>query len=153
MARRPRKTSAERAGGVLERVLRRSGLHTGLRERRALSLWPEVIGPALTRVTEPLYLSQGTLVVRVSSSSWRAELHHLLPELLAKLNARLEQPLQGVRLVAGPIRQPSAVSLSSATRPRSADPVDASGGSLEEMIERAREASRRRGRADGEGGD
>lgn len=142
MTLRPRRAHAERAAGVLERVLRRSGLHEGLRERRALTLWPEVVGRALARVTEPVSLREGSLLVRVRGASWRAELHHLLPELLARLNQLLDQPLREIRLVSGPLlRAADETSTAAGLRPRPSAP-DAD-TSLETLIERARRAALR----------
>jgi len=99
MPRRPIRSQPVTAASALEQLLRRQGLFDEMRKQRAVAVWPEVVGPALARVSEPLFLDQGTLVVRVSSPTWRTELHHLLPALLERLNRELDTPLQAIRLV------------------------------------------------------
>lgn len=100
MPRRPHRPKPLSAAVALEQMLRRQGLFDEMRKQRAVAIWPDVVGPALARVSEPLFLDQGTLVVRVGSPTWRTELHHLLPTLLERLNRELDAPLQAIRLVA-----------------------------------------------------
>ncbi|MBN2361392.1 MAG: DUF721 domain-containing protein [Deltaproteobacteria bacterium] len=104
MQRRPVRTKPVTAAAALEQMLRRQGLFDEMRAQRAIAVWPELAGPALARVSEPLFIDQGTLVVRVGSPTWRTELHHLLPTLLERINQQLETPLRAIRLVA---RRPS----------------------------------------------
>lgn len=147
MGRRPRKKVVEPAGAVLDRVLRRAGLEAGVREQRAITLWPQVVGAALARVTEALYLRQGRLVVRVEGASWRSELHHLLPQLLQRLNRQLESPIREIKLTAGRVDR--------SQRPADAPPAPppqrpaAAEESVASAVERARLASVRAARCGG----
>lgn len=104
---RPKKHTVEQVSAALGRVIRRYGLERGIREQQAIAVWPEVVGPALARVTEPLFLNQGRLVVRVDGSSWHAELHHLLPQLLGQLNKQLDTPVAEIKLRAGRVQRES----------------------------------------------
>ncbi len=120
-------------------MLRQSGLYEGVREQRAVTEWPSVVGSALAAVTQPLHLRQGCLTVRVGGSAWRTELHYLLPSVLVQLNARLDQKVREIRLVTGrvaPLPAPGT-----GVRPRvQVAPEDR----LEDLIARARAAAPRR---------
>ncbi|MFH1810372.1 MAG: DUF721 domain-containing protein [Pseudomonadota bacterium] len=140
MTRRPRQPHAEPAASALDRVLRRQGLYQGVREHLAMALWPRVVGTTLATVTEAVHLRQGTLTVRVDGSTWRAELHYLLPDILERLNQQLDVPLSKVKLVTGPV--PRGAPPLSPAAVRGGDPSL----SVEQAVERARAASKRRGR-------
>lgn len=49
--------------------------------------WAERVGPAIAAVTEPLRVSDGTLVVAVTTSAWLMELNMMKGELMRHLNA------------------------------------------------------------------
>lgn len=53
-----------------------------------LADWPDIVGPALAAVTEPLRLTSGSLVLACSGPV-AMELQHLAPELIARINAHL----------------------------------------------------------------
>lgn len=86
---------------LVELTLRRHGLFEKVREQQAIVLWPQIVGPALDRVTQALQLRDGSLLVRVQGSVWRSELHHMLPQLLERLNAKLSKPLREIHLLSG----------------------------------------------------
>ena len=52
--------------------------------------WADVAGPALAAEAEPVSEREGTLTLRCSSAAWAQELELMAPELLERLNARLE---------------------------------------------------------------
>lgn len=56
-----------------------------------LADWPEMVGPALAAVTEPLRLTSGSLVLACSGPV-AMELQHLAPELIARINGHLGRP-------------------------------------------------------------
>jgi predicted nucleic acid-binding Zn ribbon protein len=93
---------------VLGDVLARSGLGARVAQAKAVDDWPRVVGPQIAAVTEALWVTvDGTLVVRVATAAWRAELSLLAPTLLARLNAVPGRtPLSGVRFVHGAPRDP-----------------------------------------------
>jgi predicted nucleic acid-binding Zn ribbon protein len=102
MSRRPPRQHAETVASVLERVLNRCGINDGLREKRALLIWPEIVGPALAARSQAVALRDGRLYVRVTGSAWHSELHHMLPQILARLNNALQKPVKEIKLTTGP---------------------------------------------------
>lgn len=50
--------------------------------------WPELVGPAIAAVTQPLRLTQGTLTLACSGPV-AMEMQHLAPQLASRINAAL----------------------------------------------------------------
>jgi predicted nucleic acid-binding Zn ribbon protein len=57
---------------------------------RVQGLWSEVAGPAIAAEATPASEREGTVTVHCSSGVWAQELTLLEPELVGRLNARLE---------------------------------------------------------------
>jgi hypothetical protein len=61
--------------------------------------WPDIVGPALAAVTQPLRLSAGTLTLACAGPV-AMELQHLAPELMGRINAHLgRQAVERLRFV------------------------------------------------------
>jgi predicted nucleic acid-binding Zn ribbon protein len=83
----PRAGKPQAVGDVLARFLDRSGLAPRVEAAAVIPEWAERVGPAIAAVTEPLRVSDGTLVVAVSTSAWLMELNMMKAELMRHLNA------------------------------------------------------------------
>lgn len=83
----PRAGKPQAVGDVLARFLDRSGLAPKVEAAAVIPEWAERVGPAIAAVTEPLRVSDGTLVVAVSTSAWMMELNLMKAELMRHLNA------------------------------------------------------------------
>jgi predicted nucleic acid-binding Zn ribbon protein len=66
--------------------------------------WPEVAGRAIAAEAEPVAERDGVVRVSCRSAVWAAELDLMAPELLDRLNARLERPVAGLRFSADAAR-------------------------------------------------
>lgn len=77
-----------RVGEVVQRYLARSGLASRIAQAQVIPDWPTLVGPQIAAVTTPDRVGpDGTLIVRVSTSAWLAELHLMAPDIIARLNA------------------------------------------------------------------
>ena len=95
-----------RAGELLGQLLKRYKLEAGLRRGRVLALWPEVAGEMLARLTEPLRLERGELLVRVESAALAHQLTYQREEFVRRYANRLgEGTVRNVRFIAGRLRQ------------------------------------------------
>lgn len=74
-------------GDALGSFLRRSGLDEKLEQARAVPEWAERVGDNIARVTRPIRVSDGVLLVAVRSSAWLMELRMMELQILRKLNA------------------------------------------------------------------
>ena len=57
---------------------------------RVQALWPELAGQAIAAEAAPSSEREGAVTVECSGAVWAQELTLLAPELVARLNARLE---------------------------------------------------------------
>jgi predicted nucleic acid-binding Zn ribbon protein len=80
----PRPLSRALAGAV--RDARPAGLLAAVQ-----SAWPAVAGAALAAAATPSSEHAGTVTVECESSVWAHELDLLAPDLIARLNERLEE--------------------------------------------------------------
>lgn len=99
----PRRGGIEPVGLTLERTLKRWGIARGVRERMALVVWGEVVGPAAARNTRPVLVRRGELLVSASGSTWAQELSLMRNHLVARLNERLgEQVIRDIKFTVDP---------------------------------------------------
>lgn len=80
-------------GKVLEETLERMELKRALREKLALFVWEETVGPDLARHTRPARVQRGVMTVETSSPAWSQQLTLLKPGLLEAINKRLGERL------------------------------------------------------------
>jgi len=78
---------------VLPALLRELGLEAGVLGWRAVTEWPDAVGPPIARRTRAVSFQDGTLRIEVEGSAWRYELELLKRDLLRQLNQRLGSPL------------------------------------------------------------
>lgn len=74
---------------VLVGFLRASGLETPLLQRRLVESWGEVMGPVIAKYTEHAFISNQTLMVKISNSALRAELSMMRTQIVKKLNGHV----------------------------------------------------------------
>jgi predicted nucleic acid-binding Zn ribbon protein len=89
---------------VLDDALRRLDGSAGL-EARAVMLWPEIVGPQISRATEATGARGGTLIITVRSEAWSSELSFLKTDLLRRYRKRLgEEFVKDLRCKVGRVR-------------------------------------------------
>lgn len=102
--------SADRAGRrnrkftpvaeTLAEFLAHSGMAERIDQATIVPEWAERVGPAIARVTRPLVVTRGALVVAVRSSAWLMELNLVEREIVKRLNADRERGrIQRIRWV------------------------------------------------------
>ena len=74
---------------ILARVMAGLGLDDRLREREALTVWAELVGPEIAKRSKALRIRSGILFVRSESAAWTQELHFMKERILAKYAERL----------------------------------------------------------------
>jgi hypothetical protein len=79
-------------GAALPRTLKSLGITRRTREAQALWLWPQLMGPDLTRETSALKLTGGTLWVSASSAALAHQLHLERGGLIERLNQMIGAP-------------------------------------------------------------
>lgn len=62
-------------GELLDQVIGGLGIKASLDEARVVDAWAEVAGPNIMSVTDSVWMRRGKLYVKITSSTWRQELH------------------------------------------------------------------------------
>lgn len=94
---RKRRAAASRGpvslGQSLGRMIEKLGIEVRLAEHRAVLVWSDVVGPEISRVTEPARVKSGCLSVHVKTAPWRHALMFRREEIRKALNNRLGEDL------------------------------------------------------------
>lgn len=97
--------SESRAGELLGQLLKRYKLEAGLRRGRVLALWPRVAGEMLARLTEPVKLERGELLVRAESAALAHQLTYQREEFVRRYANQLGPGVvTNVRFISGRLR-------------------------------------------------
>ena len=66
--------------------------------------WPGVAGPAIAAEATPVAERERVVIIACRSAVWAQELDLMGPELLDRLNDRLDDPIDGLRFTADAAR-------------------------------------------------
>ena len=78
---------------ALKTLIKSSGLQKGLDQQRAIDLWSEVVGKSIDSNTEPVSVEHGVLSIKTKNSAWSQELQLQKPQILEKLNKKLDKKI------------------------------------------------------------
>ena len=81
-----KRNNTEQVGDIIRQFLRQEGLESPLNEYRLIESWKDVVGPAIARYTNNLYIKNQTLHVHLTSSVLRQELMMGRELLIRNLN-------------------------------------------------------------------
>ncbi|MES2200964.1 MAG: DUF721 domain-containing protein [candidate division FCPU426 bacterium] len=70
-------------------TLKRLGIGDGDKQMAIFRRWPDIVGDAVARNTQPVQYSKGLLTVSVSSAAWLHNLTMMKPQILANLSKEL----------------------------------------------------------------
>lgn len=81
-------------------MLEKHGVRRQVERMSVLTLWPEIVGEQLAKVTHARGVDEATLFVEVRSSAWLMELNMMKGEFLLRVNERIEDvPLERIVFV------------------------------------------------------
>ena len=83
------KRDVQQIKDLIMRNLRVQGLETPLLQKRLIDEWPTVMGEAIAKYTEGLYIRNQTLFVHLTIPALRAELSMERKEIVKKLNEQV----------------------------------------------------------------
>ena len=76
----------------IRELFERLGIHEQFYEQEPLLLWPQVVGPQMSKLTQPLRVRQDVLYVEAANHTVAQQLSLLKDIYLKKLNALLGEP-------------------------------------------------------------
>lgn len=101
----------EKLGEVLKKSLKRLDLSPKLEEYGVWPVWDEIVGATIARNAQPEKIRNGTLFVKVSSSTWMQELQYMKEMISEKLNQSLgKEVVKNIFFVIGKIETRAAKS-------------------------------------------
>ncbi len=71
---------------VLNIYLRETGLEKTVLEDKVVTLWPEIMGDTVARLTRIVEVRNGMLIVHISSAALKAQLFECRFDLVKKIN-------------------------------------------------------------------
>lgn len=81
-----RRSKTDPIGSIIQQFIDFNRLDSPLKRIRLINSWPEVVGKAIARHTEEIYLQEGTLVIKVNSAVVKRELNLLKQQIIDRLN-------------------------------------------------------------------
>lgn len=76
-------------GEAIESLFRELGFEKKVDQMRVLEIWPQIVGPTLTRIAQADRVDNGILYVKVAGMTWRTELLFQKPLILQKIAEKL----------------------------------------------------------------
>ena len=79
----------QKLGSLLQHFLREQGLETPLNEYRAVQIWPEIVGPAISRYVGKVFIKNCIMYVQIRSAALRENLTHQRTGLAQRVNQQV----------------------------------------------------------------
>ena len=78
-------------GSALKKLIKMNGLNAGLVQQKAIDVWEETVGGAISQNTEPISVEKGVLNIKARNATWRQELQLQKTNIIRKLNKKLNK--------------------------------------------------------------
>jgi hypothetical protein len=92
---------AKKIGDLLGQALKKNGLERGLKRGKALLLWPEIAGPALSEWTEPERLEDGVLFIKTRDAVVNHQLIYMREEFIRRYAQKMPNAVREIRFQVG----------------------------------------------------
>ena len=79
----------EKLGIAIKDFLINTGLENGVKQQRAIIIWPKIVGSKIAENTIAELVDFNILTIKVKNSTWRNELYLKKDIILEKLNKEL----------------------------------------------------------------
>jgi predicted nucleic acid-binding Zn ribbon protein len=112
-----RRTSLQQIGGAIQNLLAQFDSEGHFDVVRLVRQWPEIVGDAIARRTEPATLKFRTAVIKVSGAMWIQELNLMKPQILARVQQMMgNDSVRDLRFVQGRLNRRERPRLHAVTR-------------------------------------
>ena len=78
-------------GSALKKLIKEKGLNEGLVQQKAIDVWEEAVGKAISQNTETVAVEKGVLTIKSRNATWRQELQLQKTNIIRKLNKELNK--------------------------------------------------------------
>ena len=76
---------------ALKKLIKANGLNEGLVQQKAIDVWEEAVGKAISQNTETVSVEKGVLNIKTRNATWRQELQLQKTNIIRKLNKKLNK--------------------------------------------------------------
>ena len=85
---------------VLKKTIENSSFKNAILQENAISIWPNVVGKNISKISKATSVDKGVLFVKVESATWKQELHMQKNEIINKINEKIRsKTIKEIRLV------------------------------------------------------
>lgn len=81
-----KKEKIQNLGEAINKTLESFGIKQKLEQYSALTMWGDIVGEQISKVSSPEKIQRNTLVVKVHNAPWKAELTFRKKEILEKIH-------------------------------------------------------------------
>ena len=85
---------------VLKKTIESSGFKNAILQEEAVSVWPDVVGENISKISKATNVDKGVLFIKVESAVWKQELYMQKNEIINKINKKIgSKAIKEIRLV------------------------------------------------------
>tara|TARA_B100000575_G_scaffold4979_1_gene3698 strand:- start:251 stop:526 length:276 start_codon:yes stop_codon:yes gene_type:complete len=85
---------------VLKKTIENSGFKNAILQENAVSIWPDIVGKNISKISKATSVDKGVLFIKVESSTWRQELYLQKNEIINRINKKIgSKIIKEIRLV------------------------------------------------------
>ena len=74
---------------AIKKAISESGFEKAIQQENAVSVWGDVVGDVVSKVTDAISVDKGVLVVKTKSATWRQELYMQKKDIIDKINKKI----------------------------------------------------------------
>jgi predicted nucleic acid-binding Zn ribbon protein len=74
---------------AIQKAIIESGFERAIQQEKAVSIWGDVVGDVVSKVTNAISVDKGVLVVKTKSATWRQELYMQKKDIIDKINKKI----------------------------------------------------------------
>ena len=74
---------------AIKKAISESGFERAIQQEKAVSVWGNVVGDVVSKVTDAISVDKGVLVVKTKSATWRQELYMQKKDIIDKINKKI----------------------------------------------------------------
>ena len=74
---------------AINKAISESGFEKEIQQENAVSVWGDVVGGVVSKVTDAISVDKGVLVVKTKSATWRQELYMQKKDIIDKINKKI----------------------------------------------------------------
>ena len=78
-------------GSALKKLIKANGLNEGLVQQKAIDIWGEAVGKAISQNTETVAVEKGVLTIKTRNATWRQELQLQKTNIIKNINKKLDK--------------------------------------------------------------